>query len=74
MENNGLSKFICKLVIVKELDLETQQQNYYERKDKRKSELSKILSVKTRISDEPNFVACPSGHYRLSSSGCRAFD
>ena len=55
MENNGLSKFICKLVIVKELDLETQQQNHYERKGKRKSELSKLLSVKTRISDEPNF-------------------
>ena len=36
MENNGLSKFICKLVIVKELGLETKQQNYYERKDKRK--------------------------------------
>lgn len=36
MENNGLSKFICKLVIVKELDLEIKQQNYYERKDKRK--------------------------------------
>ena len=36
MENNGLSKFICKLVIVKELDLETKQQNYYELKDKRK--------------------------------------
>ena len=36
MENNGLSKFICKLVIVNELDLETKQQNYYEHKDKRK--------------------------------------
>ena len=33
MENNGLSKFICKLVIV---NLEIKQQNYYERKDKRK--------------------------------------
>ena len=36
MENNGLSKFICKLIIVEELDLETKQQNYYERKYKKK--------------------------------------
>ena len=36
MENNGLSKFICKLVFFKELDLEAKQQNYYELKDKRK--------------------------------------
>ena len=36
MENNSLSKFICKLVIVKELNLKTKQQNYYERKDKRR--------------------------------------
>ena len=35
MENNGLSKFICKLVIAEELNLKIQQQNYYERKDKR---------------------------------------
>ena len=42
-------------------------------KIKEKSELSKLLSVKTRISDEPNFVACPSGHYRLSPSGLPRF-
>lgn len=42
-------------------------------KIKGKSELSKLLSIKTRISDEPNFVACPSGHYRLSSSGLPRF-
>ena len=40
---------------------------------KKISELFKLLSVKTRISDEPNFVACPSGHYRLSPSGLPRF-
>ena len=45
-----MSKSLCKLVIVKELNLKTKQQNYYERKDKKKSEFSKLLSIKTRMS------------------------
>ena len=47
-----MSNFLCKLVIAKQLILKTRQQNYYGSKNKEKSGLSKLLSVKTRMSDD----------------------
>ncbi len=47
-----MSNFLCKLVIAKQLILKTRQQNYYGSKNKEKRGLSKLLSVKTRMSDD----------------------
>ena len=47
-----MSNFLCKLVITKQLILKTRQQNCYGSKIEKISELSKLLSVKTRMSDD----------------------
>lgn len=52
MENNSLSNFLCKLVIDKQLISKAKQQNCYGSKIEKISELSKLLSVKNRMSDD----------------------
>ena len=47
-----MSNFLCKLVIAKELILKTNNKTVMEAKIEKISELSKLLSVKTRMSDD----------------------
>ena len=47
-----MSNFLCKLVIDKQLISKAKQQNCYGSKIEKISELSKLLSVKTRMSDD----------------------